>query len=770
LPNPAQERKPPVAPQLPMISRTSISLIFAALISLGSAAGASPALATAPQGLLWSPAGEDIRIQFLGSEKQGYEVRFERKTGDAWSDAGALAPGQVWTVCTGWRDGWFADPQSIRAQSIKELPGGDIQATAQATVGGEPWQFSDIYHADGGFLRIQRLFEHTGPGAQSQITLVNRVRVPLGQDPRTLIPGSIYNGNPGSILPGPRLVCSSGSIGLYEEHRLPVPFVNLESSVDGQRRSASLLAIPSKVPMGHKGDDQWWSLGIEFGDGFADLLSTSGPLAGNAGRSTFYGHRSGFDSYDDAWLDVHGPARFEKILYLELGAGAKPGYAFQSILWKAFDVFHPVDTPHIPFAQAIALRLPFIQSTFIRGKGDAAGFRMFPNNQIVEFGWLGENLAIACGILWETARVPNPALRDDAIATVDFFVHHAPSTVPGLALGRYDVAADRWSGETFYRLGACVASRQFGENLDHLASCVEIAEEQKLPQAAEWRKAFLQECDFLVATPRYCGMLPRGWTIDGKPLGDITSGAPRLSTAGSYCVSPLARATQMTGDPKYAKAAGELMSAYCQTFLSDQSSPPWGATLDAGGEDKEAGYGLLHGLLSLYDATHQSQWLDYAREAADWTLTWMYFHDVHVFHDPNLKGNMNTVGWTFISTQNQEIDCFGYWMAPDYYRLGQALNDDRYRQIGTVLYETCTQTIARPGVMLGFKVLGIQAEHYNNTNCTYGLHAPWRGTQMSAGIGWVNAAVLYGGMQISRLAPATFSLDAPAAPQPNSRH
>ncbi len=39
--------------------------------------------------------------------------------------------------------------------------------------------------------------------------------------------------------------------------------------------------------------------------------------------------------------------------------------------------------------------------------------------------------------------------------------------------------------------------------------------------------------------------------------------------------------------------------------------------------------------------------------------------------------------------ENEEIDCWGYWMAPDFYRLGMALRQERYEQIARVMFNYC---------------------------------------------------------------------------------
>ena len=64
-------------------------------------------------------------------------------------------------------------------------------------------------------------------------------------------------------------------------------------------------------------------------------------------------------------------------------------------------------------------------------------------------------------------------------------------------------------------------------------------------------------------------------------------------------------------------------------------------------------------------------------------------------------------------------------------------------------------------------VPGIQAEHYNHSNCTYvgGQPGTWRGSQQSMGIAWTIAAALYGGSRLTDLEPWEFSCGPRAIPK-----
>ena len=711
---------------------------------------------------------DEVRVHIVTDGKQRYVVNFEVKATEGWARVAGYPADRPWTVYSGWKDSWYAEPHSIGVQQVERGEGGQVIASATASIDGQPWRFSDTYSLEAALIKVERTFEHLSDARQEKITLATRVRFPLGKEPRMLLPGSIYNGNPSSTLPGPRLSYEPNTIGLYEEHRYPIPMVNVESTVAGRRLHGTLVTDPGKIAMGHKGDDHWWSLGLEYGDGYVDLTSVSGPVATNGKKSTIYGHRNGFDSYDDAYLDVAGRQQFKKTFYLDIGLGQKKGYAFRPGLWKAFELFQPVDRPGVDFSNAMALKAKFAKSTFYRASPDVAGFCAWgwPNRHF-QFGWCGCNIAISYGLLSHAHRTGDQQALRQAVDTISFFAENSEQDVKGMLYGDYLAVAQQtsiynpeikpagWKSALFHGAKRGISSRQLGETLERMAEAIILARKMKLDDEADrWEATLRRGCDFLVRSKRPLGMFPRAWNTDGSARGWDDEGQydPKwLSAAGSFCVGPLVRMWQFSGEKKYLDLAEEVLTSYWRQFGEDQSTPPWGGTHDAGAEDKEAGWGLMKAALDVYEATHDRRYLEWAQLAADWTLTWMYFHNVGMPRSDLLRDHMNTIGWTFISTQNQEIDVFGYWMAPDYYRLGRMLKDDRYKQIGKVLFDAATQTIAREGAMFGQISPGIQAEHYNHSNCTYVKGGRWRGEQFSIGISWVLGATLYGGAKLAEL-------------------
>jgi hypothetical protein len=407
------------------------------------------------------------------------------------------------------------------------------------------------------------------------------------------------------------------------------------------------------------------------------------------------------------------------------------------------------------------LKLKYAGDVYHEEPDGTAGFPLWPaclgrDPQPFMYGWCGGGLGVAYGLLYAGERTGNANYRRMGVNTINFFVEHVQRDIPGLLFGDYYYLDKKWNPGRFANVPwpDSVAARQHGENLDQLADCIAWAKAHKMPEAEKWQKLLAEAGDFLVTAERHRGMFPRSWFPDGKPAG-WTEGKPptieEITTAGAYLVAPLAKLYQLSADKRYLDTAESALRAYYEEFGRDLRISYCGATLDAAATDKEAGWGFMHGAIALYEVTKKQEYLDWARDAADWLLTWYVMYDMQLPPASPLHGFVNTTGWTMISVQNEELDCWGQYIAPDFYLLGEYLNDQRYVHVGRTLFYAPTQAIARPGAMFGLKMIGMELEHFNHTNCTYVRGGAWRGPFWGEGILWALTATLYNGAKMAEL-------------------
>jgi len=342
-----------------------------------------PRLLEVKGGKLWMNSEDGPRIYFPGSIASGFDTVFQAKVDGRWQSIAAFPSGKVWVVYNEWGKNiwdpqWFSGQHSFKISTLRTISDlGVLEATGQGFIDGAEWEFSDRYSFEAGAIKVVRSWHHLSTLSQAAITLATLVRVNLGGDTRWMLPGIIYNDNPGTYPTRqvPHLPYVPFAKGVYEENRFPVPFVNMESTVASHRIYASIISVPSRVPEAHRSEDQWWSLGLQWLWGNkADLMLLSGAVTTNGMNSMVYGHLNGFDPYEGAYIDAKGNVTFQKTFYIDVGAAKRKGYSFRETLWKTFKIFDPYRTQSIPFDQAMDLKFQYAANTFYHGTNGADGF------------------------------------------------------------------------------------------------------------------------------------------------------------------------------------------------------------------------------------------------------------------------------------------------------------------------------------------------------------------------------------------------------------
>ena len=84
---------------------------------------------------------------------------------------------------------------------------------------------------------------------------------------------------------------------------------------------------------------------------------------------------------------------------------------------------------------------------------------------------------------------------------------------------------------------------------------------------------------------------------------------------------------QLLGNDQYKLAAIKAADYYANRHLS-MDEPYWGGTLNATCEDKEGAWGAFQGFLSVYELTHNSKYLKYAKHACDVVLSYAVVWDI----------------------------------------------------------------------------------------------------------------------------------------------
>ncbi len=220
-----------------------------------------------------------------------------------------------------------------------------------------------------------------------------------------------------------------------------------------------------------------------------------------------------------------------------------------------------------------------------------------------------------------------------------------------------------------------------------------------------WLAAVRSTVDVALAGQRADGAFPAGYdAVDGSPVGWV-------GTAGLAWVPVLVE----SGDPDWLDAAKRAGRHY----LSDVDAEfLCGAPEDVDlAPTSEDGYVAIMAYLSLHEADPQGGWLDAARRAAEWTLTFRYTYEV-AFPTRTLLGSygFRTRGADQASPANQHLHAFGLICHPELERLGRHLGDPYLLESARENLACFRQFVAREdGDFNAYR--GMVSERFYQTRC-----------------------------------------------------
>lgn len=196
------------------------------------------------------------------------------------------------------------------------------------------------------------------------------------------------------------------------------------------------------------------------------------------------------------------------------------------------------------------------------------------------------------------------------------------------------------------------------------------------------------------------------------------TGAPldHTGSAGLAWVAALAEAAEDFGEPDWARAARRAGAAYAEDVHSEfLCGAPEDVSLAPTSED---GYNAVIAYTVLHETDPEDgRWLDLARRAADWTLTFRYTYDV-TFGPHTLLGRygFRTRGGDQASPSNQHLHAFGLICLPETVRLARHLDDPYYLASARENLDCFRQFVARAdGDFNAYR--GMVSERFYQTEC-----------------------------------------------------
>ena len=590
----------------------------------------------------------------------------------------------------GWKNGWVAEWKG-------DVPGLEVRDTSAKV--------------RDGLVKVVRRWTWTGKEPLEKATLSVRYRV--DGDAKALkpfMPGILMYGNPsnkgrtdGRV---PVYAGEKGEFAIFEEHRLPMPFVLLEDAQGGE--FVAIHTLPSPI-RGAVREDLWWSAGVEARDGGADIVMLSGPIGYNRRRSVAKARQGMAMVYDETYVTLRPGQVVEKTFWIQTGKATKDAFGFEQAMDVSLDLFKPYRTDcYEPMERIYRVKRDYAMTRWMDvpaaadGSSRAAcGFNMYDcgdgmtdvyerahRRREIVLGWCG--CAATCGYALPVLDVDKGDWVK-AQRSLDFISDTFGATIrpaDGLFCVRYNLDNGKTSG------GDPVSC---GQALNCVVKAIRFAERSGGGRLdpAKWRAFAERSLDAIAAS-----ILNPGWQ------------EPKSTNAG-FLVAPLVAGSEIFGKKDHLAAAKKLAAVFERRYFG-YDAVYWGGTLDARCEDKEGAYAAFQGYAALLrnaiaakDAAAERRYSRLARHSMNMMLTYTMVWDA-TYPPGRLSDHaFKSTGWTVVSAQNQHLDAFGVMTTPDIWWMGKYLKDERLTRLADVMYRSCFQLTDASGS------LGEQIQHTN---------------------------------------------------------
>lgn len=569
----------------------------------------------------------------------------------------------LWSVATGWQDDWMCEWKHADPQKVEKSGEWTVLSGKMSFDRGDLLLRDSYRQIRSGLVQCVRRYEWTGTETLPYVTLSVRWKM-TGERMMPCLPGILYYGNKNGAKVNPEIIPvyegTEGEFAIFEEHRYPMPFAMLENAAEGY--AAALHTVPSPV-RGAVLADQWWSMGVEANDGFSEFVLYSGPIGYNHRHSVAKALQKKPMRYADTWINLEPGRIIEKTFYIETYPIDAEGTGFQTPVYTSLDLHRPYDADRFPsFDEIVRGKYNFAKNRWIDLGNGAVGFNMYDNSLRKELvmGWCGQADSPGYSLQVLSKRLNDSQIDDMVQKSLDFLTTYEINPATGLFPVRYDGKG--------YSQGDPVSC---GQAMYNFAKAIETARKSSVYDTSKWEVFLRKACD--AASAR---ILSEGWN-------------PK-STAEGFYIAPLAISSKLFKNKTYRQAAEKAAQLYADRHLT-MNGCYWGGTLDATCEDKEGSWAAFQGFLEMYERFKDAKYLQWAKHAMDVCLSYVVVWDIPLPAGRMADYNFKTTGWTVVSAQNQHIDVYGVLFAPEVYKMGKYLQDDRLCSLAKVMYRSCYQ-------------------------------------------------------------------------------
>ena len=569
----------------------------------------------------------------------------------------------LWSVATGWSEDWMCDWHHSSPERIEQIGEWSVVHGKIALAEGELRLRDSYREVSEGLVQCVRRYEWHGEGNLEHTTLSVKFDV-AGEALMPCLPGILYYGNKNGAKVNSQIIPvyngTAGEFAIFEEHRYPMPFAMLESAAEGY--AVAMHTVPSPV-RGAVLSDQWWSMGVEAYDGYSRMVLYSGPIGYNGQHSVAKALQKRPMQYTDTYITLEPGQIIEKSFYIELYPIEREGTGFQRPIYTALDLYKPYDADRFPtFEQIIKGKYEFAKSRWIEFDSTAVGFNMYDTSvrKDIVMGWCGQADSPGYSLQVLAKMLGDNEIESMVQRSLDYLTTFAVDDNNGTFVVGFN-------GEKFHG-GDPVSC---GQAMYNFAKAIQHGRKNRHYDTSKWEQFLRHAAD----------------AVSNRILSDEWN---PLSTAEGFYIAPLAISSKLFKEKRHLAAAEKAANLYASRHLN-MNGCYWGGTLDATCEDKEGSWAAFQGFLEMYEQTKKQQYLDWAKHAMDVCLSYVVVWDIPLPAGRLADFNFKTTGWTVVSAQNQHIDIYGVLFAPEVYKMGKYLKDERLCRLADVMYRSCYQ-------------------------------------------------------------------------------
>ncbi len=452
---------------------------------------------------------------------------------------------------------------------------------------------------------------------------------------------------------------------------------------------------------GHLVNDQmkFASLGYFLGDKKASLAYC---YPGSEGERTY---ADGTSYREKRWARRSHPVKQEVehayTLQIHFSESADFPQALESHWKHAFDLFNPQPLDVVS-EQVLSQGLEVLDH-YWTDRGGAPGFPFsvhLPGGDVYEtsyaMGFVGMQISCAYYLYRQGIETGNDTYKRKGEQIIDFWAKNSLSA-DGIPRVWWDVSP--WN---LFRNYNDLRNMQGG--LEAMIWAWGCAEEHTPGIKQQWLDYCIRAAEWLLDKQHPDGSWDKAYNNAGQSVD-----------SGKFLTSNLIRFLcylyDGTGDERYRSAALKA-GEFCYQQLHEPYKYVGSVIDNPYVKDRESGQKMIEAFLCLYDLTGEGKWLHGARQAAYYTVTYMYAWNIPTetgdkpFEWPADK---SSVGLTIIATGHSGADCGFSYNSFEFLRLYILTGDTYLLRIAELLEKNTKQTMNYDG-SLGYAFKGLQTE------------------------------------------------------------